>query len=287
MQAIQRYIISRHNLTKLERLELRRLLKRAKIASFFKREINSMQKFRTSKNLETISSYDRWISIFEREKLLFEDGNITKSLLKLKNDSIAKVLLKEDNIALNEVFELKKERDSSIIEAFFKRYNKDTLNDKIFDKTFNIAKKLEVKVSFIAQVGDGACYTPCVKLISMLFNNKPKELKTNILLHELIHSVSIHALNNLEMIESNSFAGYRYPKLFTDSQFKPLKNIKELYKSLPQNIKEQKGDDCYGFINDSEFLAELANPRFREKLQKIGILKMLLKNYHTFLKAFE
>lgn len=260
---MQDYIKTRHKLTKLERLELRYLLKRTILA----------QRIKISKQ-----SSVAWLECYEREKLLFR--NIPQTLLELKEDKIAKSLLNNDNIALNEVFELKKEPDANVIKSFFKRYNKDKINDKIFDKTFHISKKFETKVSFVARRGKAGCYRGGIKLIN-IFLNGAKRFKTYILLHELIHSVSSSAFNYLYMVDFIETENYgRKGILLTDAQIQPLKEINELYKTL----KEREKFDDYGFLSVAEFLAELANPTFRKVLRKQGVLKVVLEKYDEFLK---
>lgn len=258
---MQDYIKTRHKLTKLERLELRYLLKRTILAQRIK-------SFSFLSKQESVA----WLECYEREKLLFR--NIPQTLLELKEDKIAKSLLNNDNIALNEVFELKKESDANVIKSFFKRYNKDKINDKIFDKTFHISKKFETKVSFVARRGKAGCYREGIKLID-IFLNGAKRFKTYILLHELIHSVSSSAFNYL-YTENYGIKGI----LLTDAQIQPLKEINELYKTL----KEREKFDDYGFLSAAEFLAELANPTFRKVLRKQGVLKVVLEKYDEFLK---
>ena len=51
--------------------------------------------------------------------------------------------LLDNNIAQDYVFDLADDEDFGIILAFFKRYNKDSLNNEIFDKTYPIAKKMQ------------------------------------------------------------------------------------------------------------------------------------------------
>lgn len=273
---MQSLISKRHSLTELERLELKELIKEAKFIKCNK-EIIKLRKRLVKISNDVQNTRKR---IFKKEKARLQNGEITKSLLKVKNTSIAKSLLKNDNIALNKVQKLNNKRDSSIIETFFKRYNKDELNTKIFDKTFSLAKKREVKVSFIAEQKVAANYSPRTNLIRMFFNKKSKKFKAQLLLHELIHSVSVGVLSDLKELD---FALRHYPELFINTQFAPLNNIKNIYESLPQDLKEQKGDDYYGFRGFEEFIAEIANPKFRDKLQKLGILENVLENYFAFL----
>ena len=275
---MQSLISKRHSLTELERLELLELIREA---NFIKKHDKYKYIKLIKRSVKTLNdAHNTSKKIFKKEKARLQNGEIARALQKVKNTSTAKSLLKNDNIVLNEVLKLNNKRDCEIIEAFFKRYNKDELNAKIFDKIFNLAKKHEVKVSFIAEEKVTANYSQHTNLIRMFFNNKPKKFKTQLLLHELIHSVSMSALNDLKELD---FALRHYPKIFINTQFAPLNKINKMYESLPQDLKEQKGDDYYGFSNFEEFIAELANPKFREKLQNLGILEEVLENFFAFL----
>ena len=275
---MQSLISKRHSLTELERLELLELIRKA---NFIKKHDKYKYIKLIKRSVKTLNdAHNTSKKIFKKEKARLQNGEIARALQKVKNTSTAKSLLKNDNIVLNEVLKLNNKRDCEIIETFFKRYNKDELNAKIFDKIFNLAKKHEVKVSFIAEQKVAAHYSLRTNLIRMFFHNKPKKCKTQLLLHELIHSVSIDALFDLGELD---FELHHYPELFINTKFKPLRNIQSLYESLPQNLKEQKGDDYYGFSNFEEFIAELANPKFREKLQNLGILEEVLVNFFAFL----
>ncbi|MGX3098290.1 hypothetical protein [Helicobacter sp. 23-1046] len=273
---MQSLISKRHSLTELERLELLELIREANFIKKHDRYIKLIK--RSVKTLNDVHNTSK--RIFKKEKARLQNGEIARALQKVKNTSTAKSLLKNNNIVLNEVLKLNNKRDCNIIEAFFKRYNKDELNAKIFNKTFSLAKKREVKVSFIAEEKVTANYSQRTNLIRMFFNKKSKKFKTQLLLHELIHRVSMGFLSDLEKLD---FALNHYPELFINTQFAPLKNIENIYESLPKNLKEQKGDDYYGFRSFEEFIAEVANPKFRDKLQKLGILESVLENYFAFL----
>ncbi|MGX3044916.1 hypothetical protein [Helicobacter sp. T3_23-1056] len=275
---MQNLISKRHSLTELEHLELKELIREKKLIKLTKKTAKFSNDTKIVNLLNDKNNTRK--KIFKKRKSAIKNRDIITTLQKVKNTSTAKSLLKNDNIALNEVLKLNNKRDCEIIETFFKRYNKDELNAKIFDKVFSLAKKHEVKVSFIAKKKVAANYILHTNIIRIFFNNKSKKFKTQLLLHELIHSVSMSALNDLKELD---FALKHYPKFFINTQFMPLKNIEKMYESLPQDLKEQKGDDYYGFTNFEEFLAELVKPKFRKKLQKLGILESVLENFFAFL----
>ena len=63
------------------------------------------------------------------------------------------------------------------------------------------------------------------------------------------------------------------PKLFKEV----YKNHKELgFETFESFFTRHKGD--YGLKNSHEFVAELSNPIFREKLKKVGVFEKLVDN---------
>ena len=63
------------------------------------------------------------------------------------------------------------------------------------------------------------------------------------------------------------------PKLFKEV----YKNHKELgFETFESFFTGSKGD--YGLKNSHEFVAELSNPIFREKLKKVGVFEKLVDN---------
>ncbi len=265
-QRLTEQIAQRHSLTKFERLQLRVLIRNIKIVKEYKMEPNlyfaALSKFCECE-----------ISAFERRKFQIND--------ELRYSWITKDLL-ADGIALNEVFELKKPRDASVIEAFFERHNKDEINAALFAKTFEIAKKFEIKVSFTTEKDDkaSAYYTSKIKLITMLFNDCSKAFKAETLLHELIHSVSVEAIFYIERRKDRP--KMKNPTLFSKPQIKPLSEIEMFHSALITLVKK---DEHYGLKNAREFLAELADPTFRDFLRNMGLLEPILKKYFAFLES--
>lgn len=184
--------------------------------------------------------------------------------------------LLKNNIALNKIFALSNKSDSRVIKAFFKNHNNNKLSDKIFDKTFAVAQSRNVKIIFVADKG-GAKYLPSKNLIKMLSNDLPKAQNATLLLHALIHSVSVQALRDFES---------------TNPRAKNLHNIiaeiQDLYqiaKAQEMTLKVWCNRKCYGLMNLKEFLADLANPIFRDSLAKIGILELAIEKYYKFLEV--
>lgn len=265
-QRLTEQIAQRHSLTKFERLQLRVLIRNIKIAKEYKTEPNLY--------FAVLSKFcECEISAFERREFQIND--------ELRYSWITKNLLAE-GIALNEIFELKNPHDASVIRAFFERHNKDEINAALFDKTFPIAQKFEIKVSFTAEKDEKtvAYYLPRIKLITMLFNDRSKEYKAETLLHELIHSVSAEAICYIERRKISPRT--KNTTLFLKPQIKLLGEIEMFHSALITLIKK---DEHYGLKNAREFLAELVAPDFRELLQNMGLLEPILKKYFAFLES--
>lgn len=197
---------------------------------------------------------------------------IAKWILQAKKE---RYLLK-NNIALNKIFALSDKSDSRTIKAFFRNHNSDILSDEIFDKTFAVAQNRNVKIIFVADKG-GAKYLPSENLIKMLSNDLPKAQNATLLLHALIHSVSVKSLRD--------FGG---ANLCDKNLQKIIAEIQDLYQIAKANemtLKVWCNRKCYGLMNLKEFLADLANPIFRDSLAKIGILESVVEKYYKFLEA--
>ncbi|GAB0173909.1 hypothetical protein NHP164001_19310 [Helicobacter trogontum] len=153
----------------------------------------------------------------------------------------------------------------------------------MFEKIFPIAQKLGVEVKqainneFLSKEADGVYYTQGNSL--RVKNNRIYQEKGKVFLHELIHSVTSRAMIAYE-------SGKR--ELLSPNQIVAINNIQKLYKEVYKNHKElgfetfesfftgHKGD--YGLKNSHEFVAELSNPIFREKLKKVGVFEKLVDN---------
>ncbi|WP_202978690.1 hypothetical protein, partial [Helicobacter trogontum] len=165
----------------------------------------------------------------------------------------------------------------------FYSFKPDTEQIELFEKIFPIAQKLGVEVKqainneFLSKEADGVYYSQGNSL--RVKNNRIYQEKGKVFLHELIHSVTSRAMIAYE-------SGKR--ELLSPNQIVAINNIQKLYKEVYKNHKElgfetfesfftgHKGD--YGLKNSHEFVAELSNPIFREKLKKVGVFEKLVDN---------
>lgn len=161
------------------------------------------------------------------------------------------------------------------------------IQTELFEKVLPIAQKLGVNIRSAVRFRYENAGSDFTKDIAGMYRTNPnaatlkkgipQDTKHEVLLHELIHSVTSRAI-------------YAYDRgqldLLTTPQQNAIKSIKEIYAELFSKRdelglkrwqdKEMIGD--YGLKNEHEMLAELANPSFVEKLKNIGIFENLVDN---------
>ena len=148
----------------------------------------------------------------------------------------------------------------SKVQELYNRFNDDRTSKVLADKIFSIAKDLGIEVSFNETLPFGIVgrYTDSNSLIfkkSFFENNTLTNKKAPIILHELLHALSMYAL-------SNKTENWKRPEALQEFRTE----INSLYQDLKNNslLKGERG-----IVDVFEFVAELANPVFRNKIQEI------------------
>lgn len=148
----------------------------------------------------------------------------------------------------------------SKVQELYNRFNDDRTSKILADKVFSIAKDLDIKVSFNETLPFGIVgrYTDNNSLIfkkSFFEDNTLTNKKAPIILHELLHALSMYAL-------SNKTENWKRPEALQEFRTE----INSLYQDLKNNpfLKGERG-----VVDAFEFVAELANPVFRSKIQEI------------------
>lgn len=148
----------------------------------------------------------------------------------------------------------------SKVQELYNRFNDDRISKTLADKVFSIAKDLGIEISFNETLPFGIVgrYTDNNSLIfkkSFFEDNTLTNKKAPIILHELLHALSMYAL-------SNKTENWKKPE--TLQEFRT--EINSLYQDLKNNplLKGERG-----IVDAFEFVAELANPVFRDKIQEI------------------
>lgn len=151
-----------------------------------------------------------------------------------------------------------KEYTLDTAQNLFEKFNKDRTSKPLADKVFKIAKDLGIKIYFNNVLSDGnvGAYhdNNSITFYKAYFERgTDNDKKAEVILHEVIHALTTYALSD-DVTDK--------PKALQD--FK--NDMEQLFKELQYNPM-LKGE--YGVNNIRDFVAELANPIFRQKIQAI------------------
>lgn len=146
------------------------------------------------------------------------------------------------------------------VQELYNRFNDDRTSKALADRVFSIAKDLGIKVLFNEDLpfditGRYINTNTIIYRKSFLEGDQMSYFKASVLLHEIIHAISMYAL-------SNQTENWKRTK---DLQ-KFRTEINSIYQDLKNNpiLKNE-----YGVTDVFEFVAELANPIFRFKIKEI------------------
>lgn len=167
----------------------------------------------------------------------------------------------------------------SKVQELYNRFNDDRTSKALADKVFSIAKDLGIEVSFNETLPFGTMgrYTNSNTITykkSFLERDIMTSKKASIILHEVLHSVSMYAL-------SNKTENWKKPEALQEFRTE----INSLYQDLKNNpiLKGERG-----IVDIFEFVAELANPVFRGKIQEIDKQSKAKKSFWSrILDAFK
>lgn len=146
------------------------------------------------------------------------------------------------------------------VQQLYHRFNEDRTSKVLADKVFSIAKDLGIEVTFGETLPFGTIgkYTNNNTIIykkSFLERDMMNSMKAPIILHEVLHALSMYALSNQTKNWKRS---------------EDLEKFRTEMNSLYQDLKTNpilKGER--GMVDVFEFVAELGNPVFRSKIQEI------------------
>ena len=146
------------------------------------------------------------------------------------------------------------------VQELYHRFNEDRTSKVLADKVFDIAKDLGLEVTFGETLPFGTIgkYTNNNTIIykkSFLERDMMNSMKAPIILHEVLHALSMYALSNQT---KNWKRSEDLEKFRTE--------MNSLYQDLKTNpiLKDERG-----IVDIFEFVAELGNPVFRSKIQEI------------------
>lgn len=169
-------------------------------------------------------------------------------------------------------------------EAEFRAINSDAENLEIFDSVINTARKLGVDVvtskrSTSATLGS---YNVDKNIINVYPNNshiakQGDELKSQTMLHELIHSVSSKVILSVQKGNTANL---------TQTQIDGVNELKSIF-TIVKNDGKRRKDKFYGFKNEHEFLAELSDPAFRTYLKEKNLWEKVVDGVLKILGSFK
>lgn len=165
------------------------------------------------------------------------------------------------------------------VQELYHRFNEDRTSKVLADKVFGIAKDLGLEVTFGETLPFGTIgkYTNNNTIIykkSFLERDMMNSMKAPIILHEVLHALSMYALSNQTKNWKRS---------------EDLEKFRTEMNSLYQDLKTNpilKGER--GVVDVFEFVAELGNPVFRKRIQQIDELNKAKKSFWSrVLDAFK
>ena len=186
-----------------------------------------------------------------------EKANYTKDSFFDEMDNIGSM---RDVKVLNLGIERNKPYSIDKVQELYNRFNTDRTSKELADKIFSIAKDLGLSISFNESLPFGTVgrYTNNNTIIykkSFIERDIMNDIKAPIILHEVLHALSMYAL-------SNQTKNWKRPEAL--EKFRTEMN--SLYQDLKNNpvLKNERG-----VVDLMEFVAELANPVFRNKIKEI------------------
>ena len=144
------------------------------------------------------------------------------------------------------------------VEELFNKFNTDRTSQFLADKVFKLAKDLGLQISFNSSLPAAGRYT---NNNTIVYNKRYFEAdlnndrKPDILLHEVIHAITMYALSD----QTSNWSRNKDLEDFRNT-------VNDIYGKVRYN-DALKGEQ--GIKDIKEFVAELGNPVFRRKLQSI------------------
>ena len=152
----------------------------------------------------------------------------------------------------------------SEIREMFNSLNSNPDITKLADKVFELSKKLNLEISGQNGMGDsyGRALRNQIAYSVKYFNDITidNQRKAQTILHELIHSCTVYAINAVHGINTSLY----FDENITNGMRKAVNSLDNIYHEIQIDSDFAKE---YGIKNTKEMVAELANPVFREKLK--------------------
>lgn len=171
------------------------------------------------------------------------------------------------------VFDLSNKDDMQELKAFFHTHSTDTQEAKeLFNRVLEQAQHFKIKVNFTNDLPRGASGEYDKYYLVKILDDYRPEYKAQTLFHELIHSVTTNAIMLVNVRTHLDKTTLLHPK-----QIEAVNTITTIYKDIKTKFpKFSAVSRNYGMKNEFEFVAELANPEFRDKLKKLNVFEKIV-----------
>ncbi len=179
---------------------------------------------------------------------------------------------KQNESELRQKYNINEKGDISLddLARMFRDLNNDEAIGELFERVFNVLKKLNLSYRFTDKLPGGVNGRSYPFANTDFYGwdaqtrNIDNQQKARILLHEMIHNATEHILASSR----------KTPLLFTLSpkQYMAARRLNRIFEEVKKhNLKRKNGKDFYALDSVDEMVAELANPEFREALDSIVI----------------
>lgn len=202
---------------------------------------------------------DRWIrldrfGVETNTKKAQYAARLLEDLIKDRTDYRSWGVKKNKEISMDEMDEL------------FMANNKDMDNASLWSRVLTVSRQLgidNIKFKKTPEGVSGRIFGGRIRFSDEYFNDNAvsDNRKCETMLHEMIHHVTVYALDHEERLN--------------DVQKNAVKELKSVY----LNIKEDPAfKGLYGITNVKEMVAELANPKFRDALKKKNLFYRIVES---------
>lgn len=215
-----------------------------------------------------------------------EDFENAKEFAETMTDFIRRVSgftdeqIRDYNNGIVDLFDYSKIKDNaqltfSDLVRLYEDMEQDPMLQALFERVSTIAERIGMKIEtfndpFSNMMGSYNPLTNTLRINSGRWNNTDNDsVRSQTILHELIHSVTTYALNAYQkgqpMSDGLKDACRRTIEIFENIKGDYPKQYGNGYVYAPSGVGR---DAMYGFTDPQEMLAEMANPAFRKYLQK-------------------
>ena len=205
-----------------------------------------------------------------------------------KNLEIANDMLKEhDNGDWKHKFgvRLSYNKDLSIedVKTLFENLNTDEDVAKLFERVFAVAKTLGLRIKVTDQLskarGNAGTDGVVKYAASTFYTSMSDQEKAGVLLHELIHTVTMHAISLHQNRARKGVVGKELYDKLPEEIKQACRELEDIYYTI---VKDDAFKGQYGITSMSEMIAELSNVNFRSLLKEKNLWVRIINSIKRF-----